>query len=78
MNEIKSSLRGKTYNSKDSIRIINQKQAAFYWGNGCDLLDIYLSKNYETNEPLIVYIFNRQETIDSGVYDAWCKNKPKV
>lgn len=73
---VQSSLRDKTYETKDAIRILNPKQAAFYWGNGCPLLDIYISKDYKTGEPVIVYIFNRDETQSSGAYDAWCRNKP--
>ena len=59
----------------DSMRILNPKQAAFYWGNGVEPLDIYPSKHYMTGEPCIVYIFSREGSKD--VYDRWCKNKDK-
>lgn len=76
MGEIQSTYKLKKYNSKDVVRILNPKQASFYWGEGCEPLDIYLSRNYETNEPVIVYIFNRKETQESGTYDKWCTRKP--
>lgn len=74
---IESSFRNKKYNSADAIRILNPKQAAFYWGNGCEPVDIYISKNFDTGDPIIVYIFLRTETKDSGVYDSWCARSDK-
>lgn len=72
---IESSFKNKRYSSADAIRILNAKQAAFYWANGCAPVDVYISKNFDTGEPLIVYIFSRQATQDTGVYDSWCKRK---
>lgn len=72
---IQSDYKSKAYKISDAIRILNPKQAAFYWSNHVEPLDIYLSKNFTTNEPVIVYIFSRSQTVDSGVYDAWCRNK---
>ena len=75
---IESSYRSKKYSAKDTIRILNPRQAAYYWGNGCEPVDIYISKNYETGEPIIVYIFLREETQSTGVYDEWCRRKVEV
>ena len=74
---IKTTFKIKYYDDKDAIRILNPKQSAFYWSNGVEPLDIYPSKNHETNEPVIVYIFSRSETQETGVYDEWCNKKKK-
>lgn len=74
---IESSFKNKKYDSVDAIRILNGRQAAYYWANGCEPVDIYISKNFETGEPLIVYIFSRKMTKETGVYDSWCNRKPK-
>jgi hypothetical protein len=70
-----SNFNAKRYKEKDAIRILNPKQAAFYWANGVEPLDIYSSRSFDTNEPVIVYIFSRCQTQDTGVYDQWCKRK---
>lgn len=73
--DIESSFKRKSYKTKDTIRILNPRQAAFYWGNGCEPLDIYIGKDYETMQPVIIYIFSREQTQMTGVYDEWCKRK---
>ena len=69
MNEITSEYRNKKYQTTGSIRVLNQKQAAFYWSNGVEPLDIYLSKSFETGEPRIVYVFSREDTKE--LYERW-------
>ena len=63
----------KPYAASDAIRILNTAQAAFYWADGVQPVDIYSSKNRKTGEPCIVYVFLRDEQQDS--YDAWVKLK---
>lgn len=75
---VESNFRGIKYNPKDTIRILNIKQSCYYWENGCKPLDVYLSKDYNSQQPVLVFIFDRKETQDTGVYDSWCKNKPEV
>lgn len=72
-NKVIPSFISKPYVASDAIRILNTKQAAAYWANGVQPVDIYSSKNYKTGEPCIVYVFNRSEQLE--VYDAWVKNK---
>lgn len=74
---VDSVFKGKKYNPSDTIRLVNVKQSCFYWENGCIPLDVYLSKDYKTQKPMLVFVFNREETQTTGVYDAWCKNKPE-
>lgn len=60
------------YDEKDAIKVLNPLQAAYYWAYGCIPLDIYSSRDYETNKPVIVYVFSRKATQETGVYDKWC------
>lgn len=62
---------GQEYCPVDVVRILNVKQATLYIANGAQLLDIYASKDFRTNEPVLVFIFNRLATLP--LYDAWCK-----
>lgn len=64
---------GKPYRVTDAIRILNQKQAAFYWENGVLPVDIYPSKDFETGEPIIVYVFIKDET--KKLYTTWIDRK---
>jgi len=73
MSEVTSEYRNKKYQTTGTVRLLNQKQAAFYWANGVEPLDIYLSRNFETGEPRIVYIFSREDTKD--LYEEWIKQK---
>lgn len=65
----------KVYCPADVVRIINYKQAAAYLSHGAELIDIYPSRDFTTDEPLIVYIFNRKDTAE--LYDLWCKHELK-
>ena len=69
---MKSSLTGEFFDERDSIRIVNPKQAAFYWGKkGLKPLNIYPSQDFKTGEDIIVYIFSKSKTQE--VYEEWKK-----
>lgn len=71
--KIQSQTTGKTYAPSDVVRIVNQTQATMYMVHGAELLDIYPSRDFKTNKPMMVYIFNRVATMK--LYDAWCKHE---
>ena len=73
MNEVTSEYRNKKYQTTGSIRVLNPRQACFYWANGVEPLDIYLSRNFETNEPRIVFVFSREDT--KPLYDKWLEEQ---
>lgn len=75
---IESNFRNKQYKDKDTIRILNPKQAAFYWSKNIEPLDIYPSTSTETNEPVIVYVFSKSQTQESGAYSEWCSRRNSV
>lgn len=72
---VTSQMTGRTYAPSDVVRILNGQQAATYVAHGAQLLDVYGSRNFNTNEPVLVYIFDRRET--SELYDLWCKHELK-
>lgn len=60
----------KTVNLDKDICIVNPKQAAFYWGEkGIEPKHIYPSIDNKTNQPIVVFVFNRLETQDA--YHEW-------
>lgn len=70
---VKSSFTGKMYDPNKSIRIINMQQLAAYMANGVTLLDIYISKDYKTNKPILVGVVDKEESYES--YKLWCEHR---
>lgn len=68
-----SSLRKIEFDEHDAIRIINPKQAAFYWNKGLEPISIYPSNDHKTGEPLLVFLFQKSRTKE--LFDEWCKRK---
>ena len=68
-----SSLTGEYYDENDSIRIVNIKQALFYWINNVRPLSIYPGKDLKTGEPILVFIFKKSKTKD--LYKEWLATK---
>lgn len=71
--KVKGKYSGKEYYASEAVRILDPQQAAAYWANKIVPLDIYSSRNYETNKPIIVFVFNKAETKE--VFDKWCKHE---
>lgn len=71
-----STLYKKEFDETDSVRIINPKQAAFYWSKGIQPLTIYPSRDYTTDEPILAFVFKRSETKE--LYTEWCGRKKIV
>lgn len=68
-----SEITGKKYLPKNVVRILNIQQVIAYLKYGVELLDIYPSTDYETNRPLLVYLFDREKSKEA--YDLWCKRE---
>ena len=73
MNEITSEYRNKKYQTSGVVRILDYRQAVFYWDKGVEPLDIYLSRDFQTKKPKIVFVFSREDTKE--LYDEWMKSK---
>ena len=70
---LQSSLTGEIFDEKDAVRILNTRQAGFYWSRGIKPLSIYPSKDLRNNEPVIVFLFSRSKT--QGLYEEWQNKK---
>lgn len=70
---IKSNFTGKSYDPNKSCRIINMMQLAFYLDNEVELLDLYVSKDFKTNKPILVGVVDRTDSYEA--YQKWCNNK---
>ena len=71
-----SKITGRTYELFSQIRILNIQQVYFYLENGVVLNDIELSEDRKTHQPVLVFLFNREDTHDA--YDKWCKRRDQV
>lgn len=74
-NKMFSHITNRYYDIKKCVRIVNTTQAAAYMCNGAEPIDIYASRHYETGNPIIVFLFDREKTAD--LYDKWCKYELK-
>lgn len=66
---IKSALTGKEYKLSSVVRLINIQQSCFYVSEGIMPVDIYVSKDFITNKPMLVFLFDKMETKD--LYAQW-------
>lgn len=73
MEKVKGKFSNKLYYAHEAIRILDQVQAALYWANGVEPLDIYSSRDYNTGKALIVYVFRKDDTKE--LFDKWCKHE---
>lgn len=75
MNEsdkIHSEVTGKDYYPSKCIRLVNIRQCCTYMQLGLKPLDIYPSIDFKTNSPVLVMIFDREES--KPAYDRWCES----
>lgn len=59
----------KRYYASKVCRVINPKQAALYLKNGLELLDVYYSVDYHSQEPIVVFIFDKAASYP--FYELW-------
>lgn len=72
-NLVHSDITGIDYSPKDVVRLLNLKQICTYLQLNKKPVDIYPSKDYKTGDPVLVVLFNRQDTKD--VYERWCNSE---
>lgn len=59
------------------ICILNPKQAAYYWlEHNISPLNIYPSRDTHSGQPVIIFVFNRDETYSA--YQSWINRKPVI
>ena len=71
---VQSLLTGKTYSLSKAVRIVSIRQAIFYMSKGVQPVDAYVSTDFKTNEPILVFIFFKSETQE--LYAEWQANRP--
>lgn len=71
--EIIGSFSKKKYSEDEAIHILDPMQAALYWANGVEPLDIFSTRNRSNNKAMICYVFRRSETKE--LFDLWCKHE---
>ena len=65
--KFKSGMTNRNIDFEDNIIIVNPKQAAFYWEEkGIVPVHIYPSRDKNTNEPIIIFVFQK-----SATKEAW-------
>lgn len=73
--KVHSDVTGKDYYPHQGIRILNLLQATLYIKHSCELLDLYTTVDYNSGEPVLCFIFNREES--KKYFDLWCKHELK-
>ncbi len=77
MNEmIKSDTTGKWYNPSECIRLLNIKQLLFYMNHNVEILDFYASKDFKTNEDILVFIVNKKDSQEA--YKKWLESRSGI
>lgn len=70
---IHSDITGKDYYPKDVVRLINIRQICSYLQMNKKPVDIYASIDFKSNDPVLVVLFDREDTKD--VYKRWCESE---
>lgn len=70
---VHSYVTGKDYYTHEVVRIVNVKQALLYMKHTCDLFDLYVSTDYNSNEPIFCFIFSKEQT--KPYFDLWCRHE---
>lgn len=71
-----SDITQREYDLFKQVRILNIQQVIFYLQNGVTLNDIELSEDRKTHSPVMVFLFDREDT--RTAYDLWCRRKNQV
>ena len=48
-------------------------QLAAYMSYGVELLDLYVSRDYKTNRPILVGVVDREQSYEA--YKKWCDHE---
>lgn len=70
---IRSETTGKVYCPDDAIRIVNLRQVTQYIRKGIEILDFYVSKDFKTDEDILVFLVNKKES--QKAYQEWLESR---
>lgn len=67
--KVKTNLKPRDYFANEVVRIVNIKQQILYTKNNVYPIDMYTSIDVETNNPVLVMIYLKNDTTE--VYKKW-------
>ena len=70
---IHSDITGQDYYAQEVVRLVNMRQICSYLQMNKKPVDIYSSSDYKTGNPILVVLFNREDTKDA--YQRWCESE---
>lgn len=70
---VKSEITGCVYFPQKTVRIVNLAQNMQYLTWGCRPVDIYVSNDYKTGKPILVFLYDKQDSYK--YYQKWCTQK---
>ena len=68
-----SATKRQSYETNSVVTLVNMQLLSAYMANGVELLDIYSSRDFKTNKPILVGIVDRKAS--QKYYDLWCKHE---
>ena len=69
-NVVHSDVTGKDYYPSQVVRLVNIRQICSYMRLGKKPIDIYPSIDFKSSNPVLVVLFDRNDTKDA--YNRWC------
>ena len=72
-NKVHSDVTNKDYYPSHVVRIVNLRQICTYMSLGLLPLDIYPSIDFKTHNPVLVVLFDREDSKE--VYKRWCESE---
>ena len=73
INLVHSDITGLDYDPSKCVRLINIRQICTYLAMHLKPLDIYPSIDFKTNNPVLVFLFDRASSKEA--YNRWCESK---
>lgn len=70
---VKSEITGVMFNPSKTVRIVNLVQNMAYLTWGCRPVDIYVSNDFKTGKPILVFLYDKQDSYK--YYQKWCAQK---
>lgn len=64
---------GRYYCPSKCVRLVNMKQMMFYMKSGVEILDFYPSKDFKTDEDILVFIVDKVRS--QMTYKKWLEKK---
>lgn len=60
---------------RETVKIVNRRQATLYIKNGLKPIDVYASKGKDGELDILVYVFDKESTFP--LFIKWCNGELK-